>query len=259
MQNSKRNQALNPSFDQTYKLRHDVPFDMNRGMSDMSQILFTIAQSMPGFLLAIVAHEWAHGWVANYWGDPTAKNAGRLTLNPMAHYDLFGTVIFPLISVVTGFALIGWARPVPIESRNFRKFRPGLFWVSFAGPLANLILGMLSAALLAYVTVTLPVDSPYFSIFRGILMYSVFINFILAFFNLLPIPPLDGGRMVSSFLKGPTLYKYESIAQYSNQIFLAIFLLSFLGISVLSPLFVPAQWLGSYAIQFFLGLFGAFS
>jgi Zn-dependent protease len=232
---------------------------MNRGMENFSQIIFNIAQSMPGFLLAIVVHEWAHGFVANYWGDPTAKNQGRLTLNPLAHYDLFGTILFPILSVITGFALIGWAKPVPIETRNFRKFRPGLFWVSFAGPLANLILGTLCALLIAIVTVTVPMQSPYFSIFRSMLAYSVFINYILAFFNLIPLPPLDGARMVSSFLKGKMLYQFDSLAAYTPMIFLAILALSFVGISVLGFILAPAQWLGSSMIQIFLSLFGVMS
>jgi Zn-dependent protease len=168
-------------------------------MNDLNSILFNIAQSLPGFLLAIVVHEAAHAWMANRFGDPTAKNQGRLTLNPAAHYDPWGTIFFPLLAAFTNFSMIGWARPVPIEIRNFKNLRSGIFWVSFAGPLSNLILGTVSALLLGLIATKTSTDWEYYSIFIRMLRYSVFINFILAFFNLIPLPPLDGSKMVSSF------------------------------------------------------------
>ena len=165
-------------------------------MNDLNSILFNIAQSLPGFLMAIVVHEAAHAWMANKFGDPTAKNQGRLTLNPAAHYDPWGTIFFPILAAFTNFAMIGWARPVPIEIRNFKNLRSGIFWVSFAGPLSNLLLGTLSAILLALIATKTSADWEYYSIFIRMLRYSVFINFILAFFNLIPLPPLDGSKMV---------------------------------------------------------------
>src|SRR5665647_1850987 len=148
-------------------------------MNDLNSILFNIAQSLPGFLLAIVAHEASHAWMANYFGDPTAKNEGRLTLNPVAHYDPWGTIFFPLLAAVTNFAMIGWAKPVPIEVRNFKKVRQGIFWVSFAGPLANLIIGSISAVLLAVIATKVSAEWDFYSISLRMLRYSVFINFIL--------------------------------------------------------------------------------
>lgn len=214
----------------------------------MNQIIFTIAQSLPGFLLAIVAHEWAHAYMALRFGDNTAQAAGRLTLNPAAHYDMWGTVLFPLLSAVTGFAIIGWARPVPINSRNFRLYRQGTFWVSFAGPLSNLILGTISAFLVAFIAVKVPTDFGYYSIMLGMLKYSVFINFILAFFNLIPIPPLDGSKMVGSFLKGPIALAYDRLAAYSPMIFMGALVLSMMGIQTISYLLMPAQWIGQTLI-----------
>jgi Zn-dependent protease len=225
-------------------------------MNDLNLILFNIAQSLPGFLLAIVAHEAAHAWMANYFGDPTAKNQGRLTLNPAAHYDVFGTIIFPLLGAFTNFAMIGWARPVPIEIRNFKNLRKGIFWVSFAGPLANIILGITSALLLALIATKVSPAWDYYTISIRMLRYAVFINFILAFFNLIPLPPLDGSKMVSSFLKGQTLYKYENFARYTPVIFLVIMALSFMGIQTLSYVLLPAQALANYLMFGFMGLFG---
>lgn len=225
-------------------------------MQDLNSILFNIAQSLPGFLLAIVAHEAAHAWMANKFGDPTAKNEGRLTLNPAAHYDPFGTILFPLIAAATNFAMIGWAKPVPVESRNFKNYRQGIFWVSFAGPLTNLILGVLSALILAIIATKVSSDWEFYTISLRMLRYSVFINFILAFFNLIPLPPLDGSKMISSFLKGNTLHKYESFAQYTPMIFIGIMALSFMGIHTIGYLLQPASDLANYIMFGFVALLG---
>ncbi len=225
-------------------------------MNDLNSVIFNIAQSMPGFLLAIVTHEAAHAWMANKFGDPTAKNEGRLTLNPAAHYDLWGTILIPVIGAFLNFAMIGWARPVPIEVRNFKNIRSGIFWVSFAGPLSNIILGILSAVALGLIGTKVSPDWSFYSIALRMLQYSVFINFILAFFNLIPLPPLDGSKMVSSFLKGPALYKYENLARYTPMIFMAILALSFMGIHTLGYVLMPAQRIANFLIFSFLGLFG---
>ncbi len=222
----------------------------------MNAILFNIAESLPGFLLAIVVHEAAHAWMANKFGDPTAKNMGRLTLNPAAHYDPWGTIFFPLLAAFTNFAMIGWARPVPVESRNFKNLRSGIFWVSFAGPLSNLILGTLSALSLALIATKVSSDWGFYTISIRMLRYSVFINFMLAFFNLIPLPPLDGSKMVSSFLRGQTLYKYESFAQYTPVIFLIVMALSVMGIHTLGYVLIPAQYLANALMFGFVGLFG---
>lgn len=222
----------------------------------MSTVLFNIAQSLPGFLLAIVVHEAAHAWMANKFGDSTAKNQGRLTLNPAAHYDPFGTILFPLLAAFTNFAMIGWAKPVPIEVRNFKNIRSGIFWVSFAGPLSNLILGTLSAFVLALVATKVSSEWDYYSIIIRMLRYSVFINFILAFFNLIPLPPLDGSKMVSSFLKGPALYKYESLARFTPLFFIGVMALSFMGVHTLGYVLMPAQVMANYLMFSFIALFG---
>lgn len=225
-------------------------------MNDLNSIIFNIAQSLPGFLMAIVIHEASHAWMANKFGDPTAKNQGRLTLNPAAHYDPWGTIFFPLLAAVTNFAMIGWAKPVPIEVRNFKNYRSGLFWVSFAGPLSNLILGTLSALILALIATKVSSDWEYYTISIRILKYSVFINFILAFFNLIPLPPLDGSKMISSFLKGHALRKYEDFARFTPVIFIGVMMLSFMGIHTIGYLLAPANDIANYIMFAFLGMFG---
>jgi Zn-dependent protease len=218
---------------------------------NIQEIVFSIAQALPGFLLAVVTHEAAHAWMALRFGDRTAQMAGRLSLNPAVHYDLWGTVLFPLFAAVSGFAVIGWAKPVPVDIRNFREMKRGIFWVSFAGPLSNFILGTLSALLVAVVATKVSTDFAYYSIVLGMLKYSVFINFILGGFNLIPLPPLDGSRMLSVFLKGETLRKYESIAAYTPMIFLGALALSFMGIPTIGYLLAPVQYLAQYMTYFF--------
>jgi Zn-dependent protease len=228
-------------------------------MNDMNSLLLNIAQSLPGFLLAIVAHEAAHAWVAYKFGDNTAYMQGRMTLNPAVHYDLFGTILFPLIAAATGFAMIGWAKPVPINSRNFKKLRSGLFWVSFAGPLANLLLGLGSAILYAVLVTQVSREWEFHSISQRVLGYSVFINFILAFFNLIPLPPLDGSKMVASFLKGPILMKYEEVGRFTPMLFIGILALSMMGIHTIGYVLAPAQTLANYLVYSLIGLFGGFA
>ena len=188
----------------------------------MEEIIYRIAISLPGFLLAIVCHEAAHAWMANRFGDPTAKLLGRLSLNPMVHYDLVGTIIFPLIGAVMGGAMFGWAKPVPVDSRRFKNVRAGVFWVSFAGPLANLLLMVVSAFLFAILVTKVSSSFSYHTIFGDMLKQSVWINVLLAVFNLIPFPPLDGSKMVSSLLDYNQARKFEELQRFS---FVFIFIL----------------------------------
>lgn len=223
---------------------------------DVQKIFFTIAQCAPGFLLAIIIHEYAHGRVAKMFGDDTAEREGRLSFNPSVHVDPMGTVIFPLIGVVMGWSVIGWAKPVPVSTRNFSRetMRKAVFWVSFAGPLSNFILGVISAFLFAICAIFIPQDFSFYNQFLYMLQYSVFINFLLGAFNIIPFPPLDGSRMVSSFLKGETLRKYESLAQYAPMVILAVFGLSMLGIPTLHYVIGPFIKFGNDLPMFFLKL-----
>ncbi|MEX0798585.1 MAG: site-2 protease family protein [Bacteriovoracaceae bacterium] len=222
---------------------------------DVQRILFTIAQSAPGFLMAIVFHEWAHGFVAKKFGDPTAEREGRLTFNPAAHVDPMGTVIFPLIGVVLGWAVIGWAKPVPVDGRNFKNHRKAMFWVSFAGPGANIILGTVSALGYAIVATQVGQTFSYYAVTLQMLQYSIFINFLLAFFNLIPLPPLDGSKMVASFLKGEALRRYEEVARFTPMIFLGIIALSMMGVSTLGTVLGPLTSIGQSVTVYFLRIF----
>jgi Zn-dependent protease len=181
--------------------------------------------------MAVIFHEFAHGFIANRWGDKTAKEAGRLTLNPLPHVDMLGTIIFPLINMASGTNfLIGWARPVPIDPRRFRKYRPGLFWVAIAGPSMNVLLAFLSAALFCALSLWVPETFYLHEPLIAMAYVSVSLNFALGIFNLIPLPPLDGSKIIESVLPYAAAQKYEKVAQYSFFILMALLLTGALSV-----------------------------
>ncbi|MFH1262388.1 MAG: site-2 protease family protein [Pseudomonadota bacterium] len=151
------------------------------------------------FIFSLSFHEAAHAWTANRYGDPTARYVGRMTLNPLAHIDWIGTVLFPLVAFFTNFPLIGWARPVPVNERNLKRPIHGVL-VAAAGPISNLILAILFTVALAIFYRLPGAEGGPISLVREPLVKMVAagiqLNLILAVFNLIPFPPLDGGRIL---------------------------------------------------------------
>lgn len=190
--------------------------------SFIERIQMLSVQFVP-FIMAVVFHEFAHGFVARHWGDHTAEEAGRLTLNPLPHIDPIGTLLFPIINMLTGIQLLfGWANPVPINPNRFRKYRPALFWVSLAGPGMNFLLAILSAAAFCSILRFMPSDFYLFEPLAIMSKVSVSLNFALGIFNLVPLPPLDGSKIVESFLSLEATRKYEQLSRYSFFILLAL-------------------------------------
>lgn len=219
---------------------------------NFAEIIQNIVVLMPAFLLALVVHEYAHAWMAYRFGDKTSEWSGRLTLNPAAHIDPFGTILFPLLSIVTGAKIFfGWAKPVPIDPTRFSHYRKGLFWVSFAGPLSNILLGFFTAFAMVGFRVFVPESFAFYEAGNAMLSSLLVINFSLAIFNLIPIPPLDGSNIVMAFLSYEASQKYMMLQQYS--FFLLIFLM-FSG--ALSVIRYPILFLVNLSMGLAAGVFG---
>ena len=168
-------------------------------------------------LFAITLHEAAHGWAASKLGDHTARMMGRVTLNPVKHIDPVGTILVPLLLVIMSVGFIfGWAKPVPINFRALKSQKSGMILVALAGPGANFLMAI-GWVIVAIISINL--NQPIFLKMAGI---GIFFNILLAVFNLLPISPLDGSRVISALLPGPLAYKYGQFEQYGFLILLGL-------------------------------------
>lgn len=178
---------------------------------------------IPWFAILIVSlsvHEAAHAWTADQFGDPTARLLGRLTLNPLKHIDLIGTVIFPLLAIYSGLPLIGWAKPVPVDMRNLRSPRRDFAAVALAGPVSNLVLAAIGAALVAVVGDTS-------SVAGNLVVFAAQMNVLLAVFNLIPVPPLDGGNVLAGFVPESFARLLDGMRQWG---FILLYVLMFAGV-----------------------------
>ncbi len=191
----------------------------------MGSTLLRLLVMLPILLLSLVLHEVAHGYAAYLMGDPTAKRYGRLTLDPLAHLDPLGALMI-VWTLVSGYGF-GWAKPVPVNFRNFRNIRLGAIVVGLAGPLTNILLALVFTIPFraAVVSAVRGGGSPYLA---GALAGAIIVNLSLASFNLVPIPPLDGSRIVFGFLRGRLAYYYARLEQYGMFILLMLLLLGWL-------------------------------
>jgi Zn-dependent protease len=194
----------------------------------LADIIQRFAVFVIPILFGITVHEVAHGWMARQLGDRTAEMLGRLTLNPIKHIDPVGTVIVPLLTLWSGGFLFGWAKPVPINSRNLRNPKRGMVAVALAGPGANLLMAI-GWALIYKMTITfgtaLGSTQVFFMKMAGI---GVFFNSLLMIFNLLPIPPLDGGRVLRGFLPDAAAHQLDALERYGLIIVVGLIVLGFL-------------------------------
>jgi Zn-dependent protease len=180
---------------------------------------FDIVQVIIAFavlLVSLTVHEMAHAWSADRLGDPTARLLGRITLNPVAHADPIGTVLFPLIALVTGAPLIGWAKPVPVDVRRLPNLYRDFVLVAAAGPASNIIMAVGSAL----IVMAVPLPPPLGTFFERM----VIVNVLLAVFNMLPIPPLDGGNVLSGLLPRHLGRAFDQIRPYGFLILYAVIL-----------------------------------
>jgi Zn-dependent protease len=183
---------------------------------DINNFIQQLAILAPPFLMALTFHELAHGYVAWSLGDPTAKDAGRLTMNPLKHLDPLGVIAFIIMK-------IGWAKPVPVNPNYFKDPQKGMLLVALAGPGANVLLAIASAILVKFL-ILLPIIPMYIlKPLVGMLVASVWINIMLAVFNCLPIPPLDGSKVLMGLLPPKTAMSYAKLEPYGFILLLGLF------------------------------------
>jgi Zn-dependent protease len=195
----------------------------------MNKILMIIIQ-FGVVLFAISIHESAHAWMADKFGDPTAKNQGRITLNPIAHIDPIGTIIFPLLLAIAGAPVFGWAKPVMVNPYNLRDPRRANIFISAAGPCSNIIsafVGIVLFLILKNIGVFGRGTGSGINILLFIFFFFIIINIYLAIFNLIPIPPLDGSGIIEGVLKGEALYNYQKIKPFG---FILLLIIIYIGV-----------------------------
>ena len=211
----------------------------------MSSVFYQFLIFAVPIILALSLHEFAHAWVADRLGDPTPRSLGRVTLNPIAHMDPIGTLLIFLVH-------FGWGKPVPVDIRYLRHPRRDMLLIAAAGPFSNLLSALIFSLILRFF-----VDTPYaHSLVLSILRAGVIINLLLAFFNLIPLPPLDGSKILASILPRSVSYWYQGQWQYLSWGLLAIIALDYIAnINILGPLIhTPTTFLFYLLTGFPIGL-----
>lgn len=197
---------------------------------DAIRNLFLMA---PPFILSLSVHEWAHAWSAYKLGDPTAKISGRMTLDPLAHISWVGTVLFPTIAILFGAPFFGWAKPVPVDTRYFKNPRGGMAIVAAAGPISNIILAsLLMFALGRLLNSNMQISSSLGTSALEMLKFAIQINVFLAVFNMVPLPPLDGSRILQGLVGRKLADKLDQIAPQMEILLLVLMIAGFFRILV---------------------------
>lgn len=224
----------------------------------MSFDLNAVLLALPILLLSLTAHEWGHAWVALKQGDDTAYMLGRVTMNPAAHLDVIGSIVFPVLAMVSGFPLLGWAKPVPTNPRKYRNYKRGDILVSIAGVCANAVLAVAFAVLIfavAAATARMARPPETLLILAQMLQYGVMVNIGLIVFNLLPIPPLDGSHVMYHMLPPAAANSYRQLYPYGMIILWVLVLTGVLRI-LLPLILIPSILLLRPAISANPALFG---
>lgn len=201
-------------------------------------------------LFSLCIHEYAHGIVAKWKGDDTADRQGRLNINPLSHADPIGTFILPLSMLYFNGPVLGWGKPVPVDERNMKNPRVDMFWVAFAGPISNILMAIVGALVVA-VTLVYFSGRTYSNAIQAFFFAFIRINLLLAIFNLIPVHPLDGGKVLARFLPHQINDKLEANMQTSGMILMFLMLTG-----MLSFLFQPIGAISVYLVMFFQSILG---
>ncbi|MFH1378635.1 MAG: site-2 protease family protein [bacterium] len=201
-----------------------------------NEILVRILVQLPILMFSVIVHECAHGWAAERCGDDTARVMGRITLNPLPHIDIMGTIILPILFVLTSPFVFGYAKPVPVNPYRFNHPRRDTLLVSISGPASNILLAIICALSLKIIIIMpwLQVDLKMISV--QLLSFAVLVNLFLAILNLIPIPPLDGSGIVSSLLPADLAYTYEKIRPYGFVILVVLLFSGVIGMIIMPVL-----------------------
>jgi Zn-dependent protease len=202
---------------------------ITRSLNDIDPL--SVAIGFGVLLISLTIHEAAHAWTADRLGDRTARLLGRVSLNPLVHIDLIGTVVLPLIAIVSHLPLIGWAKPVPVNTRNLGHPRRDFMIVAAAGPISNILQAVVAAAILRGISMG---GTPERWI-EAVLFYAIQINLLLAFFNLIPVPPLDGGNVLMGLLPPRAAATYAHLRQYGFLVLYALMLTGVASAIVMPP------------------------
>jgi len=195
-------------------------------MSELDLVIRNVALYAIPVLFAISLHEAAHGYAARYFGDPTASQMGRLTANPMRHIDPFGTIVLPLLTYYFLHMPFGYAKPVPVDYSRLRNPKKQMGFVAAAGPASNFVMA-LAWAIWAVLLNGMNVTEPFLT---GMAQGGIIVNAVMCVFNLIPVPPLDGGRVVTALLPNDLARKYARLEQYTPYIFIALIILMYTGV-----------------------------
>ena len=191
-------------------------------------------------VFSLTVHEAAHAWTADKLGDPTARMLGRVSLNPIVHIDPIGTILLPLVAAVSGAPLLGWAKPVPVQSRGLKNVRRDFLLIAAAGPASNLLLAVTGAVVWHIVRGGVNADGTGMIDPNGPVVYLldrfILLNLVLAVFNMIPVPPLDGGNVLSSLLPPPLSYRFDQLRPYGIFVLYALLLTGALSTIIRPPL-----------------------
>lgn len=223
------------------------------GQIDMMEMIARIGLYFIPFLFALSFHEFAHAWVAKRKGDNTAELMGRLNVNPFAHADMIGTFLLPMMAILSGWNfLFGWAKPVPVNAYNLRYPKEDMFWIAIAGPLSNLFLAIVGAFIFVAFVLFGPKGGTA-DMVAQMLSFFIVINLVLCIFNMIPLHPLDGGKVMARFLPDSMNRMLEE-----QQMALQVILIVFFVTGGFRYLAIPVFWLRDVILGTFLGLFSIF-